>query len=68
MEFGWINLFGAAAVLILMAPNVLYALKRKDGAKPPPNRVLGAGVLRRPVRRRARRRHAANAWEKVNTT
>lgn len=40
MEFGWINLFGAAVVLILLAPNVLYALKRKDGAKPPPSRVL----------------------------
>ena len=27
MEFGWINLFGAAIVIVMMLPNILYAVK-----------------------------------------
>ena len=27
MEFGWINLFGGIIVLLLLIPNIVYALK-----------------------------------------
>lgn len=30
MRFGWINIFGAAIVLIMMIPNVVYVIKNKD--------------------------------------
>ena len=30
MEFGWINIFGAVIVLLIMIPNILYALNNKD--------------------------------------
>lgn len=30
MEFGWINVFGAAAVVLMMIPNVVYAFKNKN--------------------------------------
>lgn len=30
MEFGWINLFGAAIVIIMLLPNILYAVKNKN--------------------------------------
>ncbi|MBQ7542959.1 MAG: hypothetical protein IJT44_11785 [Clostridia bacterium] len=30
MKFGWINLFGAAAVVLLLVPNIVYALKNRD--------------------------------------
>ena len=33
MEFGWINLFGAAIVLLIMIPNIIYALKNKNEAE-----------------------------------
>lgn len=29
MEFGWINLCGAAIVILIMIPNILYAVKQK---------------------------------------
>ncbi len=29
MEFGWINLFGAAIVILLLIPNVIYAVKNR---------------------------------------
>lgn len=29
MEFGWINLFGAIIVALIMIPNIIYALKNK---------------------------------------
>lgn len=29
MEFGWINLFGAGIVIILLIPNIVYAIKNK---------------------------------------
>ena len=29
MEFGWINIFGAAVVVLLLIPNVIYAVKNK---------------------------------------
>lgn len=30
MEFGWINLFGAIIVILLMIPNIFYAIRNKD--------------------------------------
>ena len=30
MEFGWINVFGAAIVILMLVPNIIYALKNKD--------------------------------------
>ena len=34
MEFGWINLFGAGIVVLIMIPNIIYAARQKqDEAK-----------------------------------
>lgn len=30
MKFGWINIFGAATVAVMMIPNIVYAIKNKD--------------------------------------
>ena len=30
MEFGWINLFGAVIVIVMMIPNVVYAIRNKE--------------------------------------
>jgi len=30
MEFGWINLFGGIIVVLILIPNIVYALKRRD--------------------------------------
>ena len=30
MKFGWINVFGAGIVVLLMIPNIIYALKNRD--------------------------------------
>lgn len=30
MEFGWINLFGAIVVVLIMVPNIFYALSKKE--------------------------------------
>lgn len=30
MKFGWINLFGAVIVIIMMIPNIIYAIRNKD--------------------------------------
>ncbi len=30
MEFGWINLFGGIIVVLMLIPNVVYALKNRD--------------------------------------
>ncbi len=29
MEFGWINIFGAGIVILIMIPNIIYAAKHK---------------------------------------
>jgi hypothetical protein len=29
MEFGWINLFGMAIVLLMLIPNIIYAVRNK---------------------------------------
>jgi len=31
MQFGWINLFGGIIVAIMLIPNIIYAIKNKDG-------------------------------------
>ena len=30
MEFGWINLFGGIIVILMLIPNIVYALKNRD--------------------------------------
>ncbi len=30
MEFGWINIFGAIIVILMLIPNIVYAIKNKD--------------------------------------
>lgn len=30
MEFNWINLFGGVIVLLILIPNIIYALKNKE--------------------------------------
>ncbi len=30
MKFGWINVFGAAIVILMLLPNILYATKNRD--------------------------------------
>ena len=30
MKFGWINVFGAVIVILMLIPNIIYALKNKD--------------------------------------
>ena len=30
MEFGWINIFGAVIVILMLIPNIVYAVKNKD--------------------------------------
>ena len=30
MEFGWINLFGGIIVVLMLIPNIVYALRNKD--------------------------------------
>ena len=30
MKFGWINVIGAAIVILMLIPNIIYALKNRD--------------------------------------
>ncbi|MBR0373728.1 MAG: hypothetical protein IJH91_04300 [Mogibacterium sp.] len=30
MEFGWISVFGAVIVILMMIPNIIYAIRNKD--------------------------------------
>ena len=30
MKFGWINIFGAVFVILLLIPNIVYAIKNRD--------------------------------------
>ncbi len=30
MEFGWINVFGAVIVILMMVPNIIYVIKNRD--------------------------------------
>ena len=40
MQFGWINLFGAGIVVLMLLPNILYAIKNKDEKNLCTNRVM----------------------------
>ncbi len=30
IKFGWINIFGAVIVSVMLIPNIIYAVKNKD--------------------------------------
>ena len=40
MKFGWINIFGAIIVILMLIPNIVYAIKNKNEKKPCPNRFM----------------------------
>ena len=40
MEFGWINLFGAGFVVLMLIPNIIYAIKNKDEKNRCTNRAM----------------------------
>ena len=40
MEFGWINLFGAGIVVLIMIPNIIYAIKYKGKLRKLPQTKL----------------------------
>lgn len=40
MEFGWINVFGAVIVILMMVPNIIYALRNKDDKNLCTNRFM----------------------------
>ena len=42
MEFGWINLFGGIIVLLMLIPNIVYALKNQGEKNLCENRVMNA--------------------------
>ena len=40
MEFGWINVFGACIVALMMIPNIIYALRNRDEKNACTNRLM----------------------------
>jgi len=30
MEFGWINIFGVVFVILMLIPNIVYAIKKQE--------------------------------------
>lgn len=40
MEFGWINVLGAAIVIIMLIPNIIYAIKNKNFINNSTNKVM----------------------------
>ena len=40
MEFGWINVFGAGYVVLLLIPNIVYALRNRDEQNLCTNQVM----------------------------
>ena len=41
MDFGWINLFGAIIIILIMLPNIIYATKNKEQqAAEPHNKIM----------------------------
>lgn len=40
MTFGWINVFGAVIVILMLIPNIVYALRNRDGKNLCANRVM----------------------------
>ena len=42
MEFGWINVFGAVIVVLMLIPNIIYALKNKGAENKCENKLMNA--------------------------
>lgn len=42
MEFGWINIFGAVIVALMLLPNIVYAFKNRDEKNLCANRFMNA--------------------------
>ncbi len=42
MEFGWINVFGACIVILMLIPNILYAVRNKGEKNACTNRFANA--------------------------
>lgn len=42
MEFGWINLFGAIIVALMLIPNIVYALRRRGRQNRCKSRLMNA--------------------------
>ena len=40
MEFGWINIFGAGIVALMMIPNIIYAIRNKGEKNNCTNRLM----------------------------
>ena len=40
MEFGWINLFGGIIVILMLIPNIVYALRNRDERNLCENRLM----------------------------
>lgn len=40
MQFGWINVFGAVIVVLMLIPNIVYAIKNRDEKNLCTNRVM----------------------------
>ena len=40
MTFGWINVFGAGIVVLMLIPNIIYAVKNKDEKNLCSNKIL----------------------------
>ena len=40
MEFGWINVFGAVIVVLMLIPNIVYAINNKDEKNLCTNRLM----------------------------
>ena len=42
MKFGWINVFGAGIVVLMLIPNIVYAVKHKDEKNLCTNKLMNA--------------------------
>ena len=42
MKFGWINVFGAVIVILMLIPNIVYAIRYRDERNLCTNRVMNA--------------------------
>ena len=40
MEFGWINVFGAGIVILMIIPNIIYAMRNRDQKNLCTNRLM----------------------------
>ena len=40
MKFGWISVFGAVIVILMMIPNIIYAIRNKDEKNQRTNRLM----------------------------